>query len=530
MHCFYLLCEAMCVLFHLLLVIFGINGARILGYIPTPCYSHQIVFQPLWRELSLRGHQVTTITSHPINDPSLTNLTEINVSDSLQTDSTLNIVDLVTETSERSVLSGFRLFFEQMIGVIDAELNHHAVKDLINRGDVRFDLVIGEYFFASPFAFAKRFNCPSIGVLPVDGWNGLYRMVGSPSHPTLYPDYVTSPSDQLSLLDRVETLINSVLAHYYLVDYPQRKEEEVIEKHFGKRYPSPQELLKNISLFFVNSDPIFHPIRPLVPTVIQIGLGFHLTSSKPLLAQELQKSLDNASNGFIYFSLGSTVKSEILSPKILEIFLSVFAELPYQVYWKYERDTLPNKTDNVIISKWFPQREILKHPNIKLFITQGGLQSLEEAIYAHVPIVGIPIFTDQRYNIGRMVRRGCGLILDHKDLEEKQFKDAIVEVISNPKYRNTMKRLANLAQDQPMTGLEKAVWWSEYVIRHKGAKHLRSPLLSIPWHQFLLLDVIGVLGLSVCGIVCLIYYPVKVIRRIINNKCHSTLDSKEKKN
>lgn len=58
------------------------------------------------------------------------------------------------------------------------------------------------------------------------------------------------------------------------------------------------------------------------------------------------------------------------------------------------------------------------------------------------------------------------------------------------RYKEKVKELAELALDQPMTGLEKAVWWTEYVIRNKGAKHLRSPAIDMPMYQYLLLDVI----------------------------------------
>ncbi|TGZ49800.1 Ecdysteroid UDP-glucosyltransferase [Temnothorax longispinosus] len=52
--------------------------------IPIPSYSHQICYHSLWIALSQRGHEVVLMTTDPINDPSLTNLTEINFQSNYQ--------------------------------------------------------------------------------------------------------------------------------------------------------------------------------------------------------------------------------------------------------------------------------------------------------------------------------------------------------------------------------------------------------------------------------------------------------------
>lgn len=44
--------------------------------------------------------------------------------------------------------------------------------------------------------------------------------------------------------------------------------------------------------------------------------------------------------------------------------------------WKWE-DDLPDKPSNIRIEKWLPQNDILGHPNVKLFITHGGLLSTQ---------------------------------------------------------------------------------------------------------------------------------------------------------
>lgn len=79
-----------------------------------------------------------------------------------------------------------------------------------------------------------------------------------------------------------------------------------------------------------------------------------------------------------------------------------------------------------------------------------------------------------------------------------------------------MKELAELAKDQPMSGLERAIWWTEYVIKHKGAKHLRSPALDLPFYQYLLVDVIGFCVLVVLILGYVVFKLAKFIYKLKN--------------
>lgn len=49
-----------------------------------------------------------------------------------------------------------------------------------------------------------------------------------------------------------------------------------------------------------------------------------------------------------------------------------------------------------------------------------------------------------------------------------------------------MKALADLAIDQAVKPLDKAIRWIEYVIRRKEAKHLQNPAVDMPLYQYLL--------------------------------------------
>ena len=76
------------------------------------------------------------------------------------------------------------------------------------------------------------------------------------------------------------------------------------------------------------------------------------------MSQDLQAFLDGATNGFIYFSLGSNARSASLPLEIRRMFCDVFVKLRYRVVWKFE-DDFPGKPDNVYIEKWLPQQTIL---------------------------------------------------------------------------------------------------------------------------------------------------------------------------
>lgn len=73
-----------------------------------------------------------------------------------------------------------------------------------------------------------------------------------------------------------------------------------------------------------------------------------------------------------------------------------------------------------------------------------------------------------------------------------------------------MIKIRDLWLDHPMKSLDRAIWWIEYVIRHNGTKHLRSPTADIPWIQYLLLDIIFVVLVAVFVIIKLIQYLVSM--------------------
>ena len=68
----------------------------------------------------------------------------------------------------------------------------------------------------------------------------------------------------------------------------------------------------------------------------------------------------------------------------------------------------------------------------------------------------------------------AGKIIDVFTMNEDIFFQSIQEVLNEPSYRMNMQRLAMLHRDQQMKPLDNAIFWIEFVMRHKGAAHLRT--------------------------------------------------------
>ncbi|KAJ8966046.1 hypothetical protein NQ317_018127 [Molorchus minor] len=444
------------------------QSARILGVFQMPSVSHQCVFQSLWKELSLRGHEVTVVTPNPLRDPSLTNLTEIDVS-------------YMYEIMQRH---GFQYFMSKELPIY-------------NGSTVNFDLIIAQTY-VSPilYTLSAKLNVPIIGISSMGGWIGSHIAMGNPNIAALYSEMFLHYNGIMTFYERLSSTIYNLWVRYFLTFEALPKGDQIARKYLGNGIPYLGDVEKNLSLLFLTTNTMLYTPRPTVPTIIPIQ-QLHINPYRN------------------YHILGSNVKSVNMAERLRNVLIETFAELPYTVLWKWESDELPGKPDNVITKKWLPQQDLLAHPNIKVFITQCGLQSIEEAISREVPMVGVPFIADQPMNIKRLVEIGVAIGIDYLTVTKEELKSAIVEVAENNRYKENMVSLRNLLQDEPMRPLDKAVWWTEYVLRHKGTGHLKQPMSELSWFEYLLADVFLVIILMLTLVV---YACTKLIQSLIKLK------------
>ncbi|CAB1420914.1 unnamed protein product [Pleuronectes platessa] len=172
-------------------------------------------------------------------------------------------------------------------------------------------------------------------------------------------------------------------------------------------------------------------------------------------------------HGVIIMSLGTFVSE--LPADMTNKMAAAFAKLPQKVIWRHKGDRPATLGNNTLLVDWMPQNDLLGHPKIKLFVAHGGTNGVQEAIYHGVPVVGLPVFFDQNDNLLRLKERGGAKILTLATVDkDSNFLEAIQEVLTEPSYRLNMQRLSRLHRDQPMKPLDTALFWIEFVMRHKG--------------------------------------------------------------
>lgn len=134
-----------------------------------------------------------------------------------------------------------------------------------------------------------------------------------------------------------------------------------------------------------------------------------------------------------------------------------------------------------------------------------------ETVYHGVPIVSLPVFCDHDSNAAKAEIDGYAIKLDLSTMTADSLLWAIKKIMYDPKYKAEVKRKQILLRDQKETPLERAVFWTEYVLRHRGAKHLQSTAKDLNFIQYYLLDVAIVLILATY----ILWYIVKILLGII---------------
>ncbi|XP_041804798.1 UDP-glucuronosyltransferase 2A2-like [Chelmon rostratus] len=461
--------------------------------------SHWVNMRVLVEALHSRGHAVTVIRaadSWYISETSPHyNTVTVDIAGGANEDFFRLFVSEVIQIkrSKGSAWARFALdmelknkFFELHRKVCEMVTHIFENKELMKSiQDTRYDVVLTDPANGGGVMLAHRLGLPLV-------FNARWTVHGE-AHFAIAPSplsYVPLPpselTDKMSFFERVQNMFfYNMRMHLY---------KQVVGPHYSaltSRYFGADvdyfSLFQAADLWLMRVDFVFEFPRPTMPNVVYMG-GFQCKPSKTL-PQHLEEFVQSSGeHGVVIMSLGTLIGE--LPHDLAEEIAAALAELPQKVIWRYKGVRPAALGNNTLLVDWMPQNDLLGHPQIKLFISHGGTNGIYEAIYHGVPIVGIPIVFDQADNLSRLRAKGVAKVVDVSELDRKIFQDVIQEVLHEPSYTTNMKRLSRLHRDQPMKPLDTALFWIEFVMRHKGAAHLRTESYRLPWYSYHSVDVI----------------------------------------
>ncbi|XP_062850376.1 UDP glucuronosyltransferase 5 family, polypeptide G1 [Trichomycterus rosablanca] len=485
------------------------NGGKILVFPEDG--SHWVNMQVILKELHGRGHSLTVVRSSRSwfiqnNSPLYTFIT-VNITQT--DDASSGFVESLMQRSlsvhrmtpilrfleqQKDVTTVLKIFHSGALSLISTMLDDSLLMGQLKNAS--FDLLLTDPAFPAGVILAHYLHLPM--VYNVRWLNaGDAHMAIAPSPPSHVPMYNSVFNSRMNFLQRTENFLR------YLASMFQERfvivpiYEELLKKHF----PSGSDLLtmqRSADIWLMRVDFIFEFPRPSMPNIVHIG-GFHCHPAQSLPA-ELEDFINSSGeHGVVVMSLGVMITA--LPKEITEAIAAAFAKLPQKVLWRYVGERPSSLGNNTMLLKWLPQNDLLGHPKTCAFVSHGGTNGIYEAIYHGVPVLVLPLLFDQFDNAVRLEVRGAARVLDAGILTSEDFLNSIKDVIENPSYRRSMQKLSELHRDQPLSPLHSATYWIEYVIRHKGARHLYSEANSLPWYSYHSLD-------ALCFLLVIIIVPI----------------------
>lgn len=142
----------------------------------------------------------------------------------------------------------------------------------------------------------------------------------------------------------------------------------------------------------------------------------------------------------IYISLGTVFNNSLdFYKKCIEAFKDIDASIIMSVGKNTKIEDLGTIPGNFYVSNFVPQLDVLKHAS--LFITHGGMNSTNEAMYYGVPIIVVPQAVDQPIVGQRVEDLDLGMVINKKEVSSEKLRKNSIEILNNPKYKENMDKM-----------------------------------------------------------------------------------------
>ena len=487
----------------LYIIVLQVDGAKVLMF-SVPTKSHALELGSLAEELVARGNEVFFILHEDQRIPA--------VLEKLQGAETVVFpreafgpVSNIDEALDKIALRAFEgkgdvAEFSKNVGKTCGDMCKTLLLEneegLLQLERIKADVLITHYavVWKCPYLLSHRLGIPTIALGPfVEPW-----IARIPYLPSYVPTYFLPFNDQMSFIERSKNAFVAFIAGYFK---PYREDlTDVIDAY--QRYGEIRDIDSLVAdqtlLFLYTTHLVLDYPKPSMPNVVTAG-GMTCQPGKPL-PEDILDIVNKSRKGAILVSFGTAASN--FPSTMTQLFLEAFASFPeYTFLWRFNNKDNLEFPANVITTNWLPQNDLLANSNVKLFITHCGQRSLFEAVYHAKPLIGVPLFYDQKYNARVLKTKGYGEIIDVLTFNSDELRQKLKMVLEDGSYKARVETASEIFHDDPETPRQRVSRMVEQVIKH-GAGHLRSSAYDLSWYQYWMLDIAAV----VCTVSFVVLY------------------------
>ncbi len=223
----------------------------------------------------------------------------------------------------------------------------------------------------------------------------------------------------------------------------QRLRRQLVKTYGSEIFPDNSILPCKGNFNLVYTSREFQPDTPYIDS------SFHFVGPSILATTRTETNfpwdLLDPEHTKVYLSLGTLYNNNI---EFYHTVFAAFSDHPAQFIVSVGRATdirdLGLVPDNFTIQSSVPQLELLQ--KVDLFITHGGMNSINEGLNYGVPLVIVPQQIEQAFNGRQVARQEAGVVLadtpPYGHLAASVLRRTVDRVLADPTYRLNAERLS----------------------------------------------------------------------------------------
>lgn len=215
----------------------------------------------------------------------------------------------------------------------------------------------------------------------------------------------------------------------------------------GKRKLSTQNILTEITKVPVKAN-IVYTVKEFQINKEEFGEEYYFAG--PMISKrkcEIHIPYEQMTGKIIYISLGTIQNEQILFyKKCIDAWKTrVDVSVIMSVGKKTDIQQLMPIPDNFYVYNYVPQLEVLEKSSV--FITHGGMNSVNEGLYFENRILGIPMDMDQYAVVRQVEELKLGYALDKEHVTPEALRKKVQELILDDNITQNIKNMSKIMRN-----------------------------------------------------------------------------------